>query len=53
MIIEEHKNGEATVRIHDDSLTSIEESLNILEKSSDNLLRNLISQKKANNTYDE
>lgn len=42
MIIDEHKNGEATVRIHDDFLTGTKESLKILEKSTDNLLRNLI-----------
>ncbi|MGB8451227.1 MAG: hypothetical protein WCD89_02750 [Anaerocolumna sp.] len=48
MIIEEHKNGEASIRIHDDFLTSIEESLKILEKAGDNLLRNLISPQKTN-----
>ncbi len=41
MIIDEHKNGEAAVRIHDDFLTGIKESIRILEISNDNLIRSL------------
>lgn len=41
MLIEEHKNGAATIEIYDDYICSREESIEILQRVADNMLRHL------------
>ena len=39
MLIEKHKNGAAEIEIYDDYIRSREESIEILQKVADNMLR--------------
>lgn len=47
MLVEEHKNGNATIRIYDDFIRSKEESIEILQRVADNMLRQLNAQDKT------
>ena len=47
MLIEEHKNGPTTVEIYDDFIRSREESIEILQRVADNILRQLNAQEKT------
>jgi len=47
MLVEEHKNGPTIVEIHDDFIRSREESIEILQRVADNILRQLNAQEKT------
>lgn len=47
MLVEEHKNGPATIKIYDDCIRSREESIEILQRVADNMLRQLNAQEKT------
>lgn len=47
MLIEEHRNGPTTVKIYDDFIRSKEESVEILQRLTDNTLRHLNAQKNS------
>jgi hypothetical protein len=47
MLVEEHKNGNTTIRIYDDFIRSKEESIEILQRVADNMLRQLNAQEKT------
>lgn len=47
MLVEEHKNGPTTVEIYDDFIRSKDESIEILQRVADNLLRQLNAQEKT------
>lgn len=47
MLIEKHENGATTVEIYDDYIRSKEESIEILQRVADNILRQLNAQEKT------
>lgn len=47
MLVEEHKNGPTTVEIYDDFIRSRDESIEILQRVADNILRQLNAQEKT------